>query len=286
MADYHQTFRAIYFDRSVPMVFRATTECLIRSLLLAGALMLSVLAMAQSPATPRATSAIPNLSGTWDNTHWDVNKGGPGSGPPGGFTGPAGIPTFGFTLDEPAMLPWAAEKYKAARTGVARGPLDRGRDDLDPTHYCFPYGPTRQYTTPRPWEIRQLPDVVLLLFEGDHWVRRVYLDGRGHPDGYPLTWMGHSIGKYDGDSLVIDTVDMRPETWLDHFGHPHTDALHLTERLRLVDHDTLQIDITFDDPQTYVKPWPGKKVFKRAPKGYEILEDVICDYWLEMGKHR
>jgi hypothetical protein len=235
---------------------------------------------APKPALP----SIPDLSGIWDNTHQDVNRGGAAAGPPGGFMGPGGIPTFGFTTEEPSMLPAAAEQYKAARTGVARGPLDRGRDDLDPTHYCYPYGPTRMYTTPRPWEIRQLPDVVLLIFEGDHWVRRVYLDGRNHPDGYPLTWMGHSIGKYEGDSLVIDTVGMREGTWLDHMGHPHSDALHLTERLRRLDHDTLQVDLTFDDPKTYTKPWTGKKIFKLAPATFEILEDVICEDWLEMKK--
>jgi hypothetical protein len=254
-------------------------------LLVAGAVLtLSGIVFAQTAPKTGATT-IPDLSGIWDNTHQDVNRGGAAAGPPGGFMGPGGIPTFGFTTEEPSMLPWAAEKYKAARTGLARGPLDRGRDDLDPTHDCFPYGPTRMYTTPRPWEIRQLPDVVLLIFEGDHWVRRVYMDGREHPDGYPLTWMGHSTGKYDGDSLIIDTVGMREGTWLDHMGHPHSDALHLTERLRRVDHDTLQIDLTFDDPKTYTKPWTGKKIFKLAPATFEILEDVICEDWLEMKKH-
>jgi len=246
----------------------------------------SVLLFAQSDRKPAAAKPVPDLSGIWDNTHWDVNRGGPVAGPPGGFMGPGGIPTFGFTLEEPAMLPAAAAQYKAARTGVARGPLDRGRDDLDPTHSCYPYGPTRQYTTPRPWELRQFPDEVLLLFEGDHWVRRVYLDGRGHPPGLPLTWMGHSIGKYEGDSLVIDTVGMKDQTWIDHFGHPHSDALRVTERLRRLDRDTLQIELTFDDPKTYSKPWTGKKIFKRAPDKFEILEDVICEDWLEMPKQR
>ena len=243
----------------------------------------------QTPAEPGTGTpkTIPDLSSVWDNTHVDLRNAGPLDGPPGGLMGPGGIPSFGFsTSEEPSMLPWAAEKYKAARTGLVRGPLDRGRDDLDPTHSCFPYGPTRMYTTPRPWEIRQFPDVVLLLYEGDHWVRRVYMDGRGHPDGYPTTWMGHSTGKYEGDTLVVDTVGFHEQTWLDHFGHPHTEALHVVEQFRLLDQDTLQVEITFDDPKTYTKPWTGKKIFKRAPPGFDILEDVICEDWLEMGKHR
>lgn len=242
--------------------------------------------LAQTAAPSGAPRAIPDLSGVWDNTQVEARKGGPADGPPGGFIGPGDIPTFGFTQEEPAMLPGAAQTYKANRTGVVRGPWDRGNDELDPTHSCFPYGPTRMYTTPRPWEIRQFPDVVLFLFEQDHWMRRVYMDGRGHPDGYPLSWMGHSIGKYDGDTLGVDTVAMREQTWLDHIGHPHSDALHLVERFRRLDRNTLEISILFDDPKTYAKPWTGKKIFKAAPPGYEILEDVLCEEWLEMGKKR
>jgi hypothetical protein len=182
------------------------------------------------------------------------------------------------------MLPWAAEKYKAARTGAET--WAKGIDAVDPTLSCFPYGPTRMYTLPRPWELRQTPQMVLLLYERDHGVRRVYLDGRGHPDGYPITWMGHSIGRYDGNTLVVDTVGIHEQTWIDHLGHPHSEALRVVERFRLQDQDTIQIDFTFDDPKTYTRPWPGKKLFKRAPPGFDILEDVQCEDWLEMGKRR
>ncbi|OFV98839.1 MAG: hypothetical protein A3H28_00340 [Acidobacteria bacterium RIFCSPLOWO2_02_FULL_61_28] len=240
-------------------------------------------AIAAQTARPQV---IPNLSGVWDNTHIDVRKGGPSEGPPGGFFGPGDIPLFGFTKEEPAMWPAAAEKYKRARTGVVRGPWDRGIGELDPANSCFPHGAIRLYTIPRPWELRQLPEMALFLYEADHWVRRAYLDGRGHPEGYPITWMGHSIGKYTGDTLVVDTVGMSEKTWLDTMGHPHSDALHVVERFRRLDRDTLQIDLTFDDPQTYTKPWIGKKIFKLAPRGFDILEEVLCEEWLEMGKKR
>src|SRR5262249_52956017 len=111
-------------------------------------------------------------------------------------------------------------------------------------------------------------------------------DGREHPDGYLTTWMGHSIGKWNGDTLVVDTVDIAENTWLDTLGHPHSDVLHLIERYRRVDQNTLQIDFTFDDPKAYTKPWNGKKTFYLRPKDYEILEHAICDEWLEMGKKR
>ena len=239
-------------------------------------------AFAQTGPRPTPPKPIPDLSGIWDNTHLRVGLGGPTADPP---AGPGGIPSTAFTTDEPPMLPWAAEKYQAARTGVT-GPWAKGIDALDPTLSCFPYGPTRMYTLPRHWELRQLPDLVLLLYERDHGVRRVYLDGRGHPDGFPLSWMGHSTGRYDGNSLIVDTVGMHDQTWIDHLGHPHSEALHIVEQFRLLDRETIQIDFTFDDPKTYARPWNGKKIFKRAPPDFEILEDTICEDWLEMGKKR
>ena len=258
---------------------------LLGSLLAMGVVLaLSPVILAQT--APESQAAIPDLSGVWDNTHADVNRGGPSEGPPGGFFGPGDIPSFGFTKEAPSMWPWAAEKYKAVRTGVVRGQWDRGVGALDPANHCFPHGPFRLFTIPRPWEIRQMPDVVFILFEADHWVRRIYVDGRGHPDGYPITWMGHSIGTYEGDTLVVDTIGMHDETWIDTFGHPHSEALHVVERFRRVDRDTLQIDFLFDDPETYTKPWTGRKIFKLAPPGFEVLEEAICEEWLEMGKHR
>jgi hypothetical protein len=246
---------------------------------------LAPLLSAQTGMSPALPPSIPNLSGVWDNTHLDLHRGGPSEGPPGGFVGPGDIPTFGFTREEPEMLPWAKERYSAARYDLPRGPLDRGKDALDPIHSCFPPGPTRAFTNPSPWELFQFPDAVVLLFEFDHQVRRIYVDGRGHPAGFAPSWMGHSIGRYDGDSLLADTVKPSPRTWLDAMGHPQTESLRISERFRLSDPDTLQIDFTFDDPETYVRPWTGKKIFLRAPPRFEVLESTLCEEWLEMGTH-
>ena len=135
-------------------------------------------------------------------------------------------------------------------------------------------------------EIVQTPNVVYFLFEDDHWVRRIFMGVREHPDGYPITWVGHSIGKYDGDTLVVDTVNIDDRTWLDSMGHPHSNALHLVERFRRVNHDTLQVDITFDDPKTYTKPWTGKKTFQIQDPIPGMLDNVMCEEWLEMGTKR
>jgi hypothetical protein len=234
--------------------------------------------LALSPLISAQTASIPDLSGIWDISHLRGN----GSTNP---LGPGNIPFTGFSQDEPSMHPQAAEQYKAARRGVAN-PWDKGADAVDPTQSCYPYGPTRSYTVPRPWEIRQLPDITLILFERDHGVRRVFTDGRGHPDGYLVTWMGHSIGRYDGDTLVVDTVALQAQSWLDQLGHPHSDALHLVERFRLLDRNTLQILLTFDDPKAFTTPWTGKKVFLRGPPGLTILDDSLCEEWLELRDRR
>jgi len=183
------------------------------------------------------------------------------------------------------MQPWAEEKYKVAREG--RGPSDPGRQDLDPTFTgCAPQGPTDLMLDEfRTFELRQFSDVVLLMFDRDHLVRRVYTDGRGHPDGYANTWMGHSIGKYEGDTLVVDTVGLNDKTRIDRAGHPHSDALHFVERIRRVSPKALEYEVTIDDPKAYKKPWTRKMVQDSLPPSFEMLEDVLCEELLAVGTH-
>ncbi len=218
-------------------------------------------------AIQRLPDGKPDLSGVWDVLETsDIND---------------ARKAF-VAWEPPSLQPWAMEIYKRNRTGIERPDSD-GRQEFDPQFNCFPAGPSRLLTS-HPFEFIQLPGRVIILSESDHWVRRIYIDGRGHPDGYPITWMGHSIGEWDGDTLVIDTIDINDKTWIDSLGHPHSDALHIVERIRRVDHDTLQIETTFDDPKAYTKPGRDKKVFELMPSGYEIIEDVRCDEMLEFGK--
>ena len=116
-------------------------------------------------------------------------------------------------------------------------------------------------------------------------VRRIYMDGREHPEGWPFGWMGHSIGNWDGDTLVVDTVGLNDRTWMDRGGTPHSDALHVVERFRRVAHDTLEIDFLFDDPKAFTKPWGAKKVYRLRPD-WEVLEDIACEEYLDIGKFR
>ena len=250
------------------------------------ALVFAPVILAQTPARPgpAAAGAVPNLSGIYDRPGADREAlGGPGSAAnPDRRRGAQ--PRQVFTMEEPPMQPWALEKYKVARQGIP-DVYQSGRDDLDPSYNCFPPGPTRVFSDPRPFEIRQFPDQVLMLFESDHWVRRIFLDGKGHPENYPITWMGHSTGKYEGDTLVVDTVNINDQSWLDSLGHPHSDALHVVERYRR-NQNMLEIDFLFDDPKAYTKPWTGKKVYQLMRPGYDIMEHINCEEYLELRNPR
>ena len=233
-------------------------------------------ALARTPPGPRSEQAtgIPDLSGTWNRKPLRTAA--------GVFADDArDLPFLGF-IKEPPMQPWAMEIFQSNRKSVADR-KSKGQDQADPSNSCFPPGPTRIFTDPRPFEIRQTPDVVYILSGSDHWVRRIYTDGREHPEGYPITWMGFSRGKYDVNTLVIDTTDINDKTWIDTLGHPHSDVLHLVERILRVNHDTLEIEITFNDPKAYTKPWTGKKVYQLQPPADEMKQDVICEEYRKPG---
>ncbi len=102
------------------------------------------------------------------------------------------------------------------------------------------------------------------------------MDGRGHPEDPDPTWMGHSIGRWDGDTLVVDTVGFNDKTWIDPLGHSHSEALHLVERYRRVDPNTLVIDLTFEDAKAFLKPWSGQREFDLKPD-WEIAEMYPCE---------
>src|SRR6202521_375958 len=232
-------------------------------LVLAAALAFSPVTHAQTgeqPGAGMATTAAPttDLSGLWirlrDPGHSSINI------------------DFGKMVSP--MTPWAESKFKAANS-VYRG---SSPDDVlkDPIFNCFPPGVPRIYLLNFPVQIVQIPGQVIMLFEFDHFVRRIYTDGRPHDkDSGPL-WMGDSIGRWEGDTLVADTVSFNDKTTLDREGYPHSSAMHLVERIRRVDQDSLVIDLTVDDPKAYTKPWGAKLIFQIRPD-WKIMEHVCED---------
>ena len=182
-----------------------------------------------------------------------------------------------FTKDVPPFTEWGAARYKVAREGT-RTPLDQGREDVDPmlSPYCMVPGFPRIYLRPSPVEIAQTRDRVLMLFEVNTTWRVIYMDGREHPQGAPPTWMGHSVGRWDGDTLAVETVAMNELTWLDSMGTPHSDALRIDERIRRVAEDRMEMDLTFEDPKAYTRPWRGTRNWVLKPD-WQLMEYGVCD---------
>ncbi len=180
----------------------------------------SLLAVIVLTAGPSVASAQADLSGVW-------------------IRQPAGN-AFSET-PPPPMTPWALEKFQSHKPTV--GP-QAALDANDPTLDCAAPGVPYILAVPTPFEFVHTPGHVIQLFEYNHFVRRIHTDGRPHPanlrDTGSYEWMGHSIGQWEGDTFVIDTIGFNEETWLDRLGHPHSDALHVVERIRRPDHDTLE----------------------------------------------
>src|SRR5690348_5058989 len=178
---------------------------------------------ADQPGMARVDPAAPppDLSGLWirlrDPSHSPINL------------------DFGKVISP--MTPWAEAKFKAANS-IYRS-SSPSTDLSDPIYNCFPPGVPRIYLLNFPVQIVQTPGQVVMLFEFDHFVRRIYTDGRPHDkDSGPL-WMGDSVGKWEGDTLVADTVSFNDKTTLDREGYPHSDAMHLVERIHRVARDSM-----------------------------------------------
>jgi hypothetical protein len=180
-----------------------------------------------------------------------------------------------LTNDEPPMTAWGLEKFKAAKPNVGPHAVTIAESN-DPTVNCFPPGVPKIYLMRgAPLEILQEPGRVMMYFEYDHFVREIFTDGRQHTSDLNPTWMGEATGKWDGDTLVVDTIGFNDKTWLDYSGHPHSDALHVVERIRRVDHSTLINDITIEDAKAYTKPWVSHMVFDLHPDWK--IEETICE---------
>jgi len=163
----------------------------------------------------------------------------------------------------PLMQPWLKAKFNAQ--GVTTEP--------DPfLESCDPLGVPRVLLTNTPVKIVQTPAESVFLYERNHDFREVYTDGREHPKDLDPSWWGHSIGYWDGPAFVVDTVGFNDKTWVDWSGLLHTEALHVIERYQRLDHDTMRLDITVDDPKTFTQSFTAKRMFKLKP--WNIGEDI------------
>jgi hypothetical protein len=188
---------------------------------------------------------------------------------------------YELNQEEPPMTEWGLAQFKAAKSsfGSHEYPLEETNDPV--LRGCFPPGVPRVYMHPFPFQFIQTPNEVVMLFEVDSLRREIYTDGQPHDASLVPLWMGNSIGHWDGDTLVVDTIDFNDRTWLDRIGHPHSDQLHVIERFRRTAHDHLVDDITIDDPKAYTKPWTARLEFKL--RDWKLTEQFCEDAETFMG---
>jgi hypothetical protein len=147
----------------------------------------------------------------------------------------------------------------------------------DPLARCLPHGVPRINTNGLfPFKIIQTPGLIVILYEQLNLFRQVFLDGRKLVSNPNPTWLGYSTGRWDGDTLVVETSGFNDKTWLDTVqGHPASDALHVTERIRRPNFGTLEVVATIDDPKTYTKPWTTRMQKMDLQLDTDIME-FIC----------
>lgn len=171
-------------------------------------------------------------------------------------------------LSNPNLKPWVKDHLKKDIEEV-----DGGKLQFTASSSCLPPGTPAFMATGGPFLIVQAPDKVVLIDESGPVVRHVYLNVPHSPNVKP-SWNGESIGWYEGDTLVVDTIGMNSKTVVDRFGTPHTDKLHVVERWRVIDQGlTLRVDIEVDDPDTFYQPWKTYQLLRRTDQS---MYSEIC----------
>ena len=210
-----------------------------------------------SAPAPKAPDGKPDLSGLW----WMPARGPANTGIPPKFLNNIAAD---LKPEEVPLQPWAQDVFKQ------RG-ADLSKDF--PYTRCLPTGVPLISSFPAPWKLIQTPGLVAILYENSMTYRQIFTDGRVLSKDVDPTYMGYSVGHWEGDTLVVETSGFNDKTWLDFSGHPHTEALHVTERFRRRDFGHMDIQFTFDDPKAYTRPWTVT-IDPELYRGGELLESV------------
>lgn len=214
-------------------------------------------APSRSPASAEATPLSHDLSGVWMQY------------PDGDVPGVPGMNAVS-NRTRPPLTPWGQARFDAAKPLV--GPRAVPGVENNPELRCYPDGPPKLLNLPNPFEIVQIPGRVLMFFELGHVWREIWTDGRPLPKNPDPTYLGYSVGHWEGDTFVVDTVGLNDKLWDDSYGNPRSDETHLVERYRRLNHDTLELQITIDDPKAYTKPWISPPKLHKLEPGWEIAE--------------
>jgi len=170
----------------------------------------------------------------------------------------------------PPLTPWGQARFDATSPNL--GPRVVPGKEGSPHIRCDPEGPPMLLLLPNPFEIVQIPGRVFMFFEEQHIWRTIWADGRSLPKDPEPSWLGYSVGKWEGDTFVVDTIGFNDKLWADPYGNPRSEQMHLTERYRRLNHDTLEQQIIIDDPKSYTKVWVSPPKLHKLEPGWEIAE--------------
>lgn len=238
----------------------------------------SISLAADGDFVPRTADQKPDFNGIWQaigSAHWNIEPHAADFSPLVELGAIGAIPA-GLGIVEGGSIPYTSE---------ARAKQQENRADwlaLDPVVKCYMPGVPRATYLPFPFQIIQSPDHVVMAYEFASASRIVYMD-RPDFEAPIFSWMGHSRGHFEGDSLVIDVTDQVPDTWLDRAGNHHSDALRVTERYTHVGPNTLMYEATLEDPNVYTQSWTLKfPLYRRLDENMQILEFKCVEFTEEL----
>ena len=198
---------------------------------------------------PKTADGKPDLSGVWETRP--------------GYTGNI---AKDLKPGEISFQPWAETLYQHRQDTLSKE---------DPQASCVLSGVPREHVVPYPFKILNSKGEIVILYEALHSYRQIFMDGRKLPKDPQRAWMGYSVGRWEGDTLVVESAGFVDDEWLDNNGHPGTESMHLTERFRRPDFGHIDLQLTVDDPKAYKKPWTVNLQFNAMPGG-ELIE-YVCD---------
>jgi hypothetical protein len=218
-----------------------------------------------SAPAPRTVDGKPDLSGIWMAYAGPEPTGSPAGRAPLARFGNAGA---GFKDDLP-FQPWAAELQKKRAAQFSKD---------NPDGLCLPESLLQLHLDPQPLKVVQTPGQIYIIYETNYGLRTIYTDGRPLPaQGVPQPyWYGYSVGRWEGDTLVVETNNYRGDGWLDARGSPMTEAAKVTERFRRVNYGQLDIEFTLDDPKAYTRPFTVRIIQRIVTDGSDLIE-FICN---------